>query len=220
MSSSFRRSCGLSTSVSIVSSSLPALVLPYAKSGLGLLLDSASSMPGTTFYSGLASKIGLAYYSSSTFLNVTLMSMICYQLLSHARAVKQYFGDKHASPYITIVALVVESVLPFTLSSIAFLVSYGMGSQSAVVFSFIHPLVMVRSTTFESAIGANEHAVHLTTDADPPRCQGRGVEEGRKYAHASRIDHQDSSWSFRHVEPRPFWWEWSGRAFGDITSCA
>ncbi|KAF8552787.1 hypothetical protein OG21DRAFT_1335302 [Imleria badia] len=56
-------------------------------------------------------------------------------------SIREYLG-KHASPYMAIVGLVVESVLPLTLSSIAFLISYGMGSQAAAVFSCIHPLLM------------------------------------------------------------------------------
>ncbi|KAF8549710.1 hypothetical protein OG21DRAFT_1420900 [Imleria badia] len=110
--------------------------------GLGILLSWTSSMPGTTFFSGIAARFGLAYFSSSTLLNVTLSCMICYRLLRHARTVKKYLGNRHASPYIAIVALVVESMLPFTCCNIAFLVSYGMLSQEGVVFSFIHPLMM------------------------------------------------------------------------------
>ncbi|KAF8549711.1 hypothetical protein OG21DRAFT_1606303 [Imleria badia] len=110
--------------------------------GLGILVDWSSSIPGSTFFSGIIVKFGVAYYSSSALLNVTLSCMICYRLLRHARTVKQYLGNRHASPYIAIVALIVESMLPFTFSSIAFLVSYGMRSQSAVVFSFVHPIIM------------------------------------------------------------------------------
>lgn len=158
-----------------------------------MVLDWTSSMPGTTFFTGTAAKLALAYYSSSTFLNVILTCMICYRLLRHARIVKSYLGGRHASPYIAIVGLVVESVLPFTLSSIAFLVSYGIGSQSVVVFSFVHPLVMVCSPmiTFASANGADEYAVCLPTNAHPPRGHGRGMAKGRK--RVPRIDNQDPS---------------------------
>ena len=117
---------------------------------MGILLDWTSSTPGTTFFSGIAAKLGLAYYSISTFVNLSLSCMICYRLVCHARIIKEYLGYKHASPYMAIVALVIESVLPFTLSSIAFLVSYGMGSQAAAVFSFIHPQIMVRGRTLTS----------------------------------------------------------------------
>lgn len=139
------------------------------------MLDSITSMPGTTFFSGPSAKIGLAYFSSSAFLNVILSFMICYRLLSHARTVKQYLGDKHASPYIIIVSLVVESVLPFTLSGIAFVVSYGMGSPTVGAFSYIHPLVTVcsRTPTLESVAGADEYTVRLTTAVDPSRRLGR-----------------------------------------------
>ncbi|KAF8549708.1 hypothetical protein OG21DRAFT_561996 [Imleria badia] len=110
--------------------------------GLGSLLGWTSSLPGSTFFSGTAAKFALAYYSSSTLLNVTVSCMICYRLLCHARTVKKYLGTRHASPYIAIVTLMVESMLPFTLYNITFLVSYGMLSQEAVVFTFVHPLII------------------------------------------------------------------------------
>ncbi|KAN0096982.1 hypothetical protein V8E55_001428 [Tylopilus felleus] len=148
-----------------------AIVLPsilwLANIGLGLVLDSITSMPGTTFFSGPSAKIGLAYFSSSAFLNVILSFMICYRLLSHARTVKQYLGDKHASPYIIIVSLVVESVLPFTLSGIAFVVSYGMGSPTVGAFSYIHPLVTCVSPQLLILRAASADAWHKD-DTMPP----------------------------------------------------
>ena len=170
------------------------------QSALGILLSWTSSMPGTTFFSGIAAKFGLAFFASSTFLNMTLSCMICYRLLRHARTVKKYLGDRHASPYIAIVMLVVESMLPFTFSNIAFLVSYGMLSQDAVVFSFVHPLMMVRSRTplFESENGANKYVVCLTTDAHPPRSQRRGMAKGRNWD--SSINYQGPFESWTHAE--------------------
>ena len=172
------------------------------------------------FFSGITVKFGLAYYSSSTLLNVTLSSMICYRLLRHAQTVKQYLGNRHASPYIAIVGLVVESMLPFTFSSIAFLISYGMWSQGAVVFSFVHPLVMVcsRAPLFHSSNGVNWYAVRHTTNADPAHGQRRGMAEGRNWC--PRINNQGPSQSSGYVKSGKYWWEWRGHTFGDVAQCA
>ncbi|KAH0828728.1 hypothetical protein J3R83DRAFT_3140, partial [Lanmaoa asiatica] len=109
---------------------------------LGFLVIWTSCTPETFFFSGLAAKLGLAYYTVSVFLKATLTCMICYRLLRHAKVVREFLGKEHASLYYRIVMLLVESVLPYTLSGIAFLVSYGIRSQLAIVFSCVYTLMM------------------------------------------------------------------------------
>ena len=70
--------------------------------------------------------------------------MICYRLMCHAKTAKEYLGDEYASPYFTIITHLVESALPYTLSAIAFLVSFGVGSDSDMGFLRVYALMMVR----------------------------------------------------------------------------
>ena len=108
--------------------------------------------------------------------------MICYRLVCHARAVKENLGDEYATPYFTIITLLVESALPYTLSAIAFLVSYGLGSQTEIAFSRVYALTMVR-------IGALLRA--STSDADRfVVCIATGVDLacGRRNGMAERGD--------------------------------
>ena len=95
-------------------------------------------------FSGLSSKLGLACYSVSVFLNAALACIICYRLVWHARTVEEYLGEEQESPYSGIVVLLVESVLPYTLSGIAFLISYGVGSQTAITFLCVYTSMTVR----------------------------------------------------------------------------
>ena len=110
---------------------------------LGVLVDWTSSSLGGGFYTGVASQFGLAYYTVSVLLSIILARMICYRLLRHGRRVREQLGHEYASPYFAVVALVVESVLPYTLSGIAFLVSLGVESPTSVVFVCMYFMMMV-----------------------------------------------------------------------------
>ena len=114
------------------------------KSVLGVLTIWISSVTRTNFFSGDAAKLGLAYYSTSVFLNTTLTCMICYRLLSHAKLVKECLGDHHASPYLSLTMLLVESILPYTLSGIMLLISYGVKSDKEVALSQVYTVMTVR----------------------------------------------------------------------------
>ncbi|KAN0082583.1 hypothetical protein V8E55_008378, partial [Tylopilus felleus] len=101
---------------------------------LGIFVDWTSSAPGGNFFAGVASQLGLAYYSASVFLNVLLTCMICYRLLQYGRRAREQLGRDHASFYFSVVTLVVESMLPYTLSGVAFLVALGTGSSTSSAF--------------------------------------------------------------------------------------
>ena len=70
--------------------------------------------------------------------------MICYRLLSHAKSVKGCLGDHHASPYFSVMVLLIESILPYTMSGIAFLISYGVGSDTEIALSQVYTVMTVR----------------------------------------------------------------------------
>ncbi|KAH0828687.1 hypothetical protein J3R83DRAFT_3056 [Lanmaoa asiatica] len=111
--------------------------------GLGFLIDWITSLPGGNFFSGVASQLGLAYYTVSVFLNTTLTCMICYRMVQHARKVQEDLGHEYASLYFAIATIIVESVLPYTLSGIAFLISLGIGSPTSVAFVCVYFQMMM-----------------------------------------------------------------------------
>lgn len=93
------------------------------------------------------------------FLDAALTSMICYQLLCHARALKKRVGEEYAAPYFSVMRLLVESVLPLTLTGIAFLISYGVRSASKSCISLVYALMMVRC--WNSAFSTYERSLML-----------------------------------------------------------
>ena len=125
----------------------PALC-PYVASfhvhlALGGLVAWTSSVPGGDFFNGVAAQFGVAYYAVSVFLHTVLTGMICFRILRHGRMVQDRLGREYAALYFAVVTLVVESVLPYTLSGIAFLASLGVRSPTSTAFVALYFLMMV-----------------------------------------------------------------------------
>ncbi|KAI9568748.1 hypothetical protein HD554DRAFT_2097758, partial [Boletus coccyginus] len=113
---------------------------------MGILLAWANHAPGSDFYTGTTAKFSPTYWSISAFLNTTLTCMICYRVLRHGRTIQEYLGREYASLYFTVVTVVIESVLPYTLSGISFLVSLGVGSPTSSAFICVYLLMMCISS--------------------------------------------------------------------------
>ena len=79
--------------------------------------------------------------------------MVCYPLVRHGRKVREHLGSEYASLYFAVATVVVESVLPYTLSGIAFLVSLGVGSPTSAAFICVYFLMMVRGFATPLAAG-------------------------------------------------------------------
>ena len=120
---------------------------------LGVLVAWVTSAPGSDFVTGIAGQLTLAYWSVSVFLNTTLTCMICYRVLQHGRKVQEHLGHEYASLYFTVVTIIVESVLPYTLSGIAVLVASGVGSPTSPAFICVYVLMMVRGFAMSHANG-------------------------------------------------------------------
>jgi hypothetical protein len=153
--------CGWLPLVSITRTLLPAVTSFRALLALGVLVAWVTSSSGSDFGTGLAAQLSLAYWSVSVFLNTTLTCMICYRVVRHGRKVQSVLGNEYASLYFAVVTTIVESVLPYTLSGIAFLVTFGVGSPTSAAFICVYFLMMVRSfATFPAGVLAKLSATY------------------------------------------------------------
>ncbi|KAF8549278.1 hypothetical protein OG21DRAFT_1421588 [Imleria badia] len=118
------------------------ILLWLATLTLGVVVAWVTSAPGSDYYTGIAAQLSLAYWSVSVFLNTTLTCMICYRVLRHGKIVQEHLGNEYASLYFAVVTLIVESVLPYTLSGIAFLVTLGVGSPTSTTCICVYFLMM------------------------------------------------------------------------------
>ena len=136
---------------------------------LGVLVAWVTSSRGGDFVNGVATQFSIAYWSVSVFLHTTMTCMICHRVLQHGRKVQEHLGDEYASLYFTVATIIVESVLPYTLSGIAFLVTLGVGSPTSPTFICVYFLMMVRGFSMSPAGGMANLSVTYCS-AYHPRC--------------------------------------------------
>ncbi|CDO69073.1 hypothetical protein BN946_scf184992.g22 [Trametes cinnabarina] len=145
---------------------------------IGLLYE--SGRPHGNYFVGIATVFVTAYTASTFAFNVIVTGLIVGRILAVGRRLG-YSQDYRV--YTGAVALMVESALPFTVFSAAYLVTYAMGSDISMAFSFyamftcISPLLIAlrvlsrrawtreSCTLFTTTISCAAHADFLTTGA-------------------------------------------------------
>ncbi|KAI0325798.1 hypothetical protein GY45DRAFT_1374472 [Cubamyces sp. BRFM 1775] len=98
---------------------------------IGLLYE--SGRPDGNYFAGIATIFVTAYTASTFAFNVVVTSLIVARILYIGRRLA--FADEF-KVYIGAVAIMIESALPFTVFSAAYLVTYAMGSDISIGFSF------------------------------------------------------------------------------------
>ncbi|KAI0635015.1 hypothetical protein C8Q77DRAFT_1156372 [Trametes polyzona] len=109
---------------------------------IGLLYE--SGRPNGDYFAGISTLFVTAYTASTFAFNVIVTSLIVGRIVAVGRRIgSAYAGSPHGAGgsgefrvYTGAVAIVVESALPFTVFSAAYLVTYAIGSDIAVAFSF------------------------------------------------------------------------------------
>jgi len=104
--------------------------------------------------------------------------VICYRMVTHGLKVKKRLGKDFASVYFALLSLIIESVLPYTLSGTAFLVSFGVGSDTSIAFASVYILLMVSGPIGGSTTRANGSVVYITTAGDTACGIWTGMERG------------------------------------------
>ncbi|KAI0349771.1 hypothetical protein OH77DRAFT_1166748 [Trametes cingulata] len=112
---------------------VPALIwFGSFASCLGLLYE--SGRPDGNYFAGIATKFGTAWNSLTFSFNVIVTSLICGRIIYIGRRLSG--TDEGTKAYTGAVAIIVESALPFTLGNLAYVITYGMGSDIAIAFSW------------------------------------------------------------------------------------
>ncbi|RDX46653.1 hypothetical protein OH76DRAFT_1406732 [Lentinus brumalis] len=146
-----------------------------------------SGKPNGDYFAGIATIFVTAYTASTIAFNVLVTSLICGRIMYIGRCMRaSYAPDADGTVYTGAAAIVVESALPFTIFSLAYLVTYAMGSDIANAFSFyamftcISPLMIIlrvlsrrawtreSGTLFTTTISYRGQADYLTSNAGVP----------------------------------------------------
>lgn len=100
---------------------------------IGLLYG--SGRPNGDYFAGIGAASVTAYTASTFAFNVIVTGLICGRIVYFGRYMQTHY-DTDTKVYTGAVAIVVESALPFTLFSFAYLITFAIGTDVAFAFSF------------------------------------------------------------------------------------
>ncbi|KAJ6626904.1 hypothetical protein B0H10DRAFT_2210784 [Mycena sp. CBHHK59/15] len=106
---------------------LPVLIY-FAAMSMAILLIYESAIPGASFFSGDSVSFGVPYFWLTISLNIIVTSLICGRLLSVRNRVRTILGEQYCRTYTGVVAVLLESALPFTVLGIIYVISYARNS--------------------------------------------------------------------------------------------
>ena len=106
-----------------------------------------ASRPGSSLWTPDTVKVTIAYLSMSIALNLILTILIVGRLLYLSRSVKAILGESHAKTYTSVAAMMIESAAPLSLTSIVFIITYGLDSNVQNLVLPILSQVLVRVTS-------------------------------------------------------------------------
>lgn len=113
---------------------------------------------------------------------------------------RNHLGLEASKAYFTTVAIVVESALPYTLFGIAFLVSFGLDSDTSILFLSLYGMFTVSGDRYivQSSV-AKCFQVHFPPNANSSRCEAKGVEHRNSTANSSGFCYSLGCSAFCHI---------------------
>ncbi|KAI0668278.1 hypothetical protein C8Q78DRAFT_980799 [Trametes maxima] len=97
--------------------------------------------PSANYFAGLAQKLGVAYTSSVISLNIIVSSLICGRIYYAGRRYAHVVGIDVGREYMNAAAIIVESASLYTLTGIAYLISFSINSQTSIFFLSIYVMM-------------------------------------------------------------------------------
>jgi hypothetical protein len=96
-----------------------------------------SSRPDRNLYSQFSRYIGTTYYGTSLGVNVLLTILIIWRLLLYRRAISKVLPADCAKDYLSVVTIVVESLLLYSIFAVPFIVTYALNNPMNQVFMYL-----------------------------------------------------------------------------------
>ncbi|KAJ3504645.1 hypothetical protein NLJ89_g7829 [Agrocybe chaxingu] len=98
--------------------------------------------PGATFFDGKSLAFGLFWVSFTVSFNVVVTLLICGRLLSSYLILRRIGGHALAKERLGVIAILVESALPFSVFGVVLLVLYGVKSPIATAFADVWGVIV------------------------------------------------------------------------------
>ncbi|KAF9077047.1 hypothetical protein BDP27DRAFT_1389251 [Rhodocollybia butyracea] len=116
---------------------LPCLIY-LASIAMAILNTILGALPGANVFRGKANDIGIGWVSLTISLNIILSTLICARLLIMRRRIRSIgvLSPESTATYSNIIAIIVESAVPYTFSGIALLVTSILQNNTELAWSF------------------------------------------------------------------------------------
>ncbi|KAG1813094.1 hypothetical protein EV424DRAFT_1514933 [Suillus variegatus] len=122
-------------------SRLPVIVIPaiiyLGSATMAVMMVIESAMPMSSLWQGLTAQFGISWVALTVSFNIIVTTLIFSRLLFFYRRVRSVLDDEQRNFYTGIMAILVESALPFTILGIASLATYIQGIPSATAVGIV-----------------------------------------------------------------------------------
>ena len=103
----------------------------------GTILTVVTSRPDSSLWSNAAVSSALPYYVFSLSFNIVVTALIIIRLVHHHNTVRAALGSKHAQPYASLAAFIVESAAPYSVLSLLYLILFAVNNPAQQIFTGI-----------------------------------------------------------------------------------
>ncbi|CAK5279916.1 unnamed protein product [Mycena citricolor] len=110
------------------------LLVYFGAMSMAILMIYESALPGASFFAGDPVSYGVPYVWMTIGLNIITTTLICGRLLTVRHKVRAILGDQYSRTYTGIVAVLLESALPFTALGIIYVIAYSRNSPYSFAF--------------------------------------------------------------------------------------
>ncbi|KAI0319584.1 hypothetical protein OF83DRAFT_1054702 [Amylostereum chailletii] len=104
---------------------------------MGLVTVVQSALPGSDFFKGKTVNFDVPWTALSVALNIVVTCLITYRILRARRALRETLSPESLRVFTGVIAILIESALPFSVLGIVFTVTYGKNLDGGPAFSFI-----------------------------------------------------------------------------------
>ena len=101
------------------------------------------ALPGTSLLHGNPAKLALWWFALSAGLNVTITSMICFRILRMRAVTRNVLSPEISSMYTSAAAILIESMVPFSILGIGLVITLAQDVPPAFVFSYVWSMLCV-----------------------------------------------------------------------------
>ncbi|KAI0755631.1 hypothetical protein C8Q74DRAFT_1304738 [Fomes fomentarius] len=116
-------------------------IIYLASFSLGIAQLIESGLPHSSYFAGVAKKLGIAYTSTIIGLELIVTALICARILWAGRMYRQAMGPDVGRAYTSAAAIIVESAALTSLWGIAYLVTFALGHDLEIFFLSIYVMM-------------------------------------------------------------------------------